>query len=142
MCNLTVQNWTVFISLYLYRSLYRYRVREPIYNICPQGVVCPCPGAIYMYKSIKIYTRTRCQMSIYRTTGPLVCMYQRQIFGNVKLYSKFSEQIVNSSFLFTYTITCISKHSLNLIQKHSEYFLKSGILIAFIFTVHVIFRLF
>ena len=41
-------------------------------NICPQGVVCPCPGAIYMYKSIKIYTRTRCQVSIYRTTGPLV----------------------------------------------------------------------
>ena len=21
-------------------------------NICPQGVICPCPGAIYMYKSI------------------------------------------------------------------------------------------
>ena len=41
-------------------------------NICPQGVVCPCPGAIYMYKSIKIYTRTRCQVSVYRTTGPLV----------------------------------------------------------------------
>ena len=19
-------------------------------NICPQGIVCPCPGAIYMYK--------------------------------------------------------------------------------------------
>ena len=27
--NLTVQNWTIFISLY--RSLYRYRVRVPIY---------------------------------------------------------------------------------------------------------------
>ena len=39
---------------------------------CPQGVVCPCPGAIYMHKSIKIYTRTRCQVSVYRTTGPLV----------------------------------------------------------------------
>ena len=21
-------------------------------NFCPQGVVCPCPGAIYMYKII------------------------------------------------------------------------------------------
>ena len=31
-----------------------------------------CPGAIYMYKSIKIYTRTRCQVSVYRTIGPLV----------------------------------------------------------------------
>ena len=41
-------------------------------NLCHQGVVCPCPGAIYMYKSIKIYTRTRCQVSVYRTTGPLV----------------------------------------------------------------------
>ena len=40
-------------------------------NICPQGVVCPCPGAIYMYKSIRlhVYTRTRCQVSVYRTTG-------------------------------------------------------------------------
>ena len=25
-----------------------------------------------MYKSIKIYTRTRCKVSVYRTTGPLV----------------------------------------------------------------------
>ena len=25
-----------------------------------------------MYKYIKIYTRTRCQVSVYRTTGPLV----------------------------------------------------------------------
>ena len=41
-------------------------------KFCPQGVVCPCRGAIYMYKSIKIYTRTRCLVSIYRTTGPLV----------------------------------------------------------------------
>ena len=41
-------------------------------KFCPQGVVCPCPRAIYMYKSIKIYTRTRCQVSVYRTTGPLV----------------------------------------------------------------------
>ena len=41
----------------------------------PQGVVCPCPGAIYMYKSIKIYTRTRCQVSLYRTIGPLVTFF-------------------------------------------------------------------
>ena len=43
-----------------------------IINICPQGVICSFPGAIYMYKSIKIYTRTRCQVSIYRNSGPLV----------------------------------------------------------------------
>ena len=41
-------------------------------KFCPQYVICPCPGSIYMYKSIKIYTRTRCQVSVYRTTGPLV----------------------------------------------------------------------
>ena len=29
-------------------------------------------SAIYIHKSIKIYTRTRCQVSVYRTTGPLV----------------------------------------------------------------------
>ena len=41
----------------------------------PQGVVCNWPGAIYMYKSIKIYTRTRCQVSVYRTTGPLLLSF-------------------------------------------------------------------
>ena len=37
-----------------------------------KGLSAPCPGAICMYKSIKIYTRTRCQVSVYRTSGPLV----------------------------------------------------------------------
>ena len=23
-------------------------------KVCPQGVVCPCPGAIYVYKSLKM----------------------------------------------------------------------------------------
>ena len=59
-------------------------------KFCPQGVAYPCPGAIYMYvyKSIKIYTRTRCQMSVYRTTGRLVlclcgnkfCIYSLEYF--------------------------------------------------------------
>ena len=37
----------------------------------PKGLSA-CPGDVYMYKSIIIYTRTRCQVSVYRTTGPLV----------------------------------------------------------------------
>ena len=53
-------------------------------NICPQGVVCPCPGAIYMYKIIKIYTRTRRQVSVYRTTGPLVCFVNLVSFLGMK----------------------------------------------------------
>ena len=35
-------------------------------------VVCPCPVAINMFKSIKLFTRTKCQESVYKTTGPLV----------------------------------------------------------------------
>ena len=54
-------------------------------KVCPQGVVCPCPGAIYMYKSIKIYTRTRCQVSVYRTTGllvtPIFKILERTLWG-------------------------------------------------------------
>ena len=40
----------------------------------PKGLSSPALGLMtfYMYKSIKIYTRTRCQVSVYRTTGPLV----------------------------------------------------------------------
>ena len=57
-------------------KLATYGQREKVFllssKFCPQGVVCPCPGAIYMYKSIKIYTRTWCQVRVYRTTGPLV----------------------------------------------------------------------
>ena len=39
--NLTVQNWTVFISLY--RSLYRYRVRVPIYGRWDINADVPLP---------------------------------------------------------------------------------------------------
>ena len=43
-----------------------------ISTFVPKVFFSPCLGAIYMYKSIKIYTRTRCQVSVYRITGPLV----------------------------------------------------------------------
>ena len=51
-------------------------------QFCPQGVVCLCPGAIYMYKSIKIYTRTRCQESVYSTIvgKDLIFTYPAWIF--------------------------------------------------------------
>ena len=58
-------------------------------KICPQGVVCPCPGAIYMYKSIKIYTRTRSQVSIYRTTGPQVT----DLFETLQMFSSWCEDV-------------------------------------------------
>ena len=44
-----------------------------VIKILFQGVVCPCPGAKYMYKSIQKYIRTRCQVSVYNTTGLLIC---------------------------------------------------------------------
>ena len=37
--------------------------------------VCYCSEAIYVYKSIKIYTRTRYRVSVYKTTGPLVITF-------------------------------------------------------------------
>ena len=99
------------------------------WKVCPQGVVCPCPGAIYMYKiiknvykirfrnlqqmgkvirafcwhqhlsprgclplpsgyihkSIKIHTRTRCQVRVYRTTGPLVRIITA-IFSGIRIF--------------------------------------------------------
>ena len=59
-------------------------------KFCPQGVVCPCPGAIYMYKSIKIYTRTRCQVSVFRTTGPLVykCVASEKLLDALPVFHK------------------------------------------------------
>ena len=42
-------------------------------KIGPQGLVCPHPGAIYMYITIifkDIYSKS--QLSVYRTIGPLV----------------------------------------------------------------------
>ena len=61
-----------------------------VINICPQRVVCPCPLAIYMYKSIKIYARIRCQVSVYRTTGPLVFRIQYKFY-----FRKMIPYIVN-----------------------------------------------
>ena len=65
----------VYKIRFLFLNLQRMGKGMRAFNICPQGVACPCPGAIYMYKSIKIYTRTRCQVSVYRTTGPLVSFH-------------------------------------------------------------------
>ena len=45
----------------------------------PKGLNAPA-----LYKSIKIYTRTRCEVSVYRITGPLVYFYiflKRQCLG-------------------------------------------------------------
>ena len=41
----------------------------------PGGLSAPALGLYTCIKSIKIYTRTRCQVSVYRTTGDLVCFY-------------------------------------------------------------------
>ena len=66
-------------------------------SICPQGLVCPCPVSIYMYKSIEIYTRTRCQVSIYRTTGPLVnCLVTVKPF--ILVSSKFGRKCTPPSW--------------------------------------------
>ena len=37
-----------------------------------KGLSSPTLGLYTCIKSIKTYTRTRCQVSVYRTTGPLV----------------------------------------------------------------------
>ena len=36
-------------------------------KICPQGVFCPCPGAIYMYKIIKNVYKTRFRRDHFET---------------------------------------------------------------------------
>ena len=61
-------------------------------KFCRQGVVCPCPGSVYIYKSIKIYTRTRCQVSVYRTTGPLV-FYNEELIWFFCICYKFSNSL-------------------------------------------------
>ena len=36
-------------------------------KVCPQGVVCPCPGAIYMYKIIKNMYKIRFRRDHFET---------------------------------------------------------------------------
>ena len=36
-------------------------------KVCPQGVVCPCPGAIYMYEIIKKWFKIRLQRDFFET---------------------------------------------------------------------------
>ena len=68
-------SWTfLFSSLHQMRKVIRAFCWHQ--HLSPSGCLpLSCPGAIYMYKNIKIYTRTRCQVSVYRTTGPLVYFY-------------------------------------------------------------------
>ena len=122
----------------------------PTSKVCPQGVVCPCPGAIYIYiiiknvnkkqiflnlqrmgkvirafcwhqhlsprgclplpwaiyiyKNIEIYTRTRYQVSVYRTTGPIV-YFSLRIILKVLILNSYHRKYQN-----TYVIAkwCIS----------------------------------
>ena len=64
-------------------NVYKIRFRTDYFETCNiwAKVFCPCPGAIHMYKSIEIYTRTRGQVSVYRTTGPLVFITFAEIIG-------------------------------------------------------------
>ena len=36
-------------------------------NVCPQGIFCPCPGAIYMYKTIKSVYKIRFRRDHFET---------------------------------------------------------------------------
>ena len=83
-------------------------------KFCPQGVVCPCLGAICMYKSIKIYTKTRCQVSVYRTTGPLLV-----IFAINLTYSESNSQLTLLRYKF-YHFLFIYKRTASQCANHFE----------------------
>ena len=57
-----------------------------------------------MYKSIKIYTRTRCQVSVYRTTGPLVkCMeacLDTLLYAVLMFFLSHSVKLANATVWF------------------------------------------
>ena len=38
-------------------------------KVCPKGVVCPCPGAIYMYKFIKSVYKIRFRRDHFKICG-------------------------------------------------------------------------
>ena len=58
------------------------------------------PGAKYMYKSIKIYTWSRSQLSVYNTTGPLVKIQKIQHFDTVRESSLFEMAIFHEQIHF------------------------------------------
>ena len=65
-----------------------------------------------MYKSIKIYSRTRCQVSVYRTTGPLVkVITHSDIIIIIIIKSLFSEDyILSTGTYLTYGPLNIKNH--------------------------------
>ena len=45
-----------------------------------QGIICPFTGAFFhnMQTCLLVYTYNRSQVSVYRTIGPLVCLYENK----------------------------------------------------------------
>ena len=61
-----------------------------------KGLSAPAlAGAIYMYKRIIIYTRTRCQVSVYRTTCPLVVNCEQNVVKFAGKWGKCMKNVIS-----------------------------------------------
>ena len=72
-----------------------------------------------MYKSIKIYTRTRCQVSVYRTTGTLGFIFSSFFF--YYCHSKLLQQMVKVIRVFCWHQKFVPKGFLPLPQAIYRY---------------------
>ena len=76
---------------------------------CPQGIVCPCPGAIYMYKIIKNVYKIR---------------FQREHFETCKIWAKRNGLSVVIRVLFL--ICCLPlPGAIYMWKKHEKTCIKS-----------------
>ena len=67
-------------------------------KFCPQGVVCPCPGAIYMYKSFKMGLKIILQRDCYK-----ICNINGQSDKGILLTSTFVHKGLSVPALWLYT---------------------------------------
>ena len=60
-------------------------------KVCPQGVFCPCPGAIYMYKIIKNVYKIRFQRDHFETYNIQGSPFITLCLGSIELDPVISE---------------------------------------------------
>ena len=101
------------ISLKLTRKEWSDKIFLFTSKLCPLGAVCPCPGAIYMYKIMKKMYKIRIQRDCFETWEYSSAQpgARRRAGGHICHYLSWTDSI-KPSLLFSNFGCCVSKGSL------------------------------
>ena len=77
-------------------------------KVCPQGILCPCPGAIYLYKIIKNVYKIR---------------FQRDHFETCNIWAKRKGLSVVTQIFVTNGLSALARGYIQM-EKHEKMYIK------------------